>query len=53
MMKEHKMVEEIHIYLDKDETSQPLSFKMPLDNPNLDSHTPVIPKVINVKIKGV
>ncbi|KAK9128220.1 hypothetical protein Syun_017017 [Stephania yunnanensis] len=52
MIEEHKSVKNIDIYLDKDETSQPLPFKIAQDNPNLGSYIPIIPKVINVKISG-
>ncbi|KAK9158644.1 hypothetical protein Scep_005218 [Stephania cephalantha] len=49
---EHKNVKDIDIYLDKDEASQPLPFKMAQDNPNFGSYIPILPKVINVNISG-
>ncbi|KAG6503091.1 hypothetical protein ZIOFF_035380 [Zingiber officinale] len=51
MLKEHEDVENIEIYLDVDETAQPLHFKMPQDNPSFDS-IPRVPKVRDVTILG-
>ena len=37
MLKEHEDIMTVHVYLDENETTQPLSFKIPRDNPNLGS----------------
>ncbi|KAK9119167.1 hypothetical protein Scep_017260 [Stephania cephalantha] len=46
MMTEHDRVKNIHVYLEKDETAPPLSFKMPQDNPNLVGPPKVRPRAI-------
>ena len=37
MLKEHEDVHYLHVYLEEDKITQPLSFKMPQDNPYLGS----------------
>ncbi|KAG6490664.1 hypothetical protein ZIOFF_051974 [Zingiber officinale] len=51
MLKAHEDVENIEIYVDVDETTQPLLFKMPQDNPTFDS-IPRVSKVRDVTILG-
>ncbi|XP_075480575.1 uncharacterized protein LOC142521232 [Primulina tabacum] len=54
MLKEHEYVENIDIYVDVDETAQPLLFKLPEDNPTSDNYIPIprVPKVRDTKILG-
>ncbi|XP_055960629.1 uncharacterized protein LOC126668450 [Mercurialis annua] len=62
MIEEHKDVQVIHVYLDKDNAVKPFSYRIPEDNSNQGSqlhylnnqtnNTQPIPKVINVKIFG-
>ncbi|XP_075515420.1 uncharacterized protein LOC142550066 [Primulina tabacum] len=51
MLKEHEYVENIHIYVDVDESAQPLLFKLPEDNPT-SYYIPIprVPKVRDTKI---
>ncbi|KAG6503480.1 hypothetical protein ZIOFF_035795 [Zingiber officinale] len=50
MLKAHEDVENIEIYLDVDETAQPLHFKMPQDNPSFGRDNKEVPKVRDVTI---
>ncbi|KAL8484490.1 hypothetical protein ACS0TY_026973 [Phlomoides rotata] len=52
MLIRHEGVPSIDVYIDEDSTAQPLSYKLPQDNPTLVSCIPSNLKVTNVKILG-